>query len=146
LDVVDHLKENKSVLDAVIDVHDKWFNTVGVHPDAELALKTSALGFEEGFIESSLFSFGEFFKAWAGVEDVGNEGKVEFGVALADFAWSNEFAALNLVSFHEHSLCTVHGIGFLHWSKGAAFWGNLVENDGVGFRVGDIFAEVLDSP
>jgi hypothetical protein len=102
-------------LDTVVDVHDEWINTVGVHPDAELTLKTGSLAGEEGFIEGGLFGFGQSLETWAGVEEVGDEGKVKLGVTFADFVGGDEFAAVDLGGFLEHLLGTLVEIFFVQW-------------------------------
>lgn len=113
----------------------------GVQPqseDASLALAFSVKLFNDGLLR--LF---EGLETGPGVEEVGDEGQVELGVAGDHRAWGQVLAASDAVGILEHGLGALQQVGLLQ-GRARTFLGfELVEQDGVVLAVSDVFGEVV---
>ena len=77
------------------------------------------------------------------VEEIGDEGEVELGVAHDDVLGINKLAAADLLGVLEHQLCALQGIGLAQRLEGTDPGHELVEENGVALRVLDVAGEVL---
>jgi hypothetical protein len=79
------------------------------------------------------------------VEEIGDEGKVQFRVAGDEGGGSQEFAAFEFVGVVEDLFGALEQVPGLEWCARAEFWLELVEEDGIIFAIFDIIGEVLYS-
>lgn len=87
----------------------------------------------------------EVRQAGVGVEQVGDKGQVQFGVALHNRTSSDVFAAAQLFSVHEHGLGTFVEVTDLQTSAVAEVGLELVQQHSVAFRVLDVARKVVDA-
>lgn len=113
----------------------------GVEPESEDTGFTLALSIK--VLNLRLLFLGDRLKAGVGVEEVGDEGEIELGVAGNERFGSEELAALEFVGVVKDLLGALEEVAGLEGSAGADVGGELVEEDGIVFGVGDVLAEVV---
>jgi len=138
LDLVEELDEDKTVTEILVEVVNEGVDTKGVHP---VAVSLLLAGLLDNLDLDRL-------EGGAGVEHVGDEGKVELGVTLGNVSGADELAALNLVGLLQHSIGALNLIGD---SKGRVVNSGLgrsalLDQNGVGLRVLDVLGEIVDAP
>jgi len=106
VNLVHDLQDDQTVTQVSEQVVHEGIDAERVHPQGKGTRLAGSLGSKEPFLELGLFGFGEGLEAGVGVEQVGDEGQVELGVAGNNVAGLEELAAAELVSVLEHPLFT----------------------------------------
>jgi len=137
LDLVEELDEDESVTEILVEVVDERVDSEGVHP--------VAVGLLLAVLLDDLDLNG--LQGGAGVEHVGNEGKVELGVTLGNITGTHELAAVDLLGLVKHLVGT---LGVVRDAEGGGvdtgtLGSDLIDQDGVGLGVLDVLSEVVDA-
>ena len=139
------LEQDRAVFQVVEEGHHGGLDVKAVEPEGEDAGFALAFGVE--VFDFLLFFLRDGVEARVVVEEIGDEGEVEFGIAGDERCWSQEFAAwwVEAVGVLEDLLGALVEVGGLQGAAGADVRCELVEEDGVIFAVFDVGGEVLDS-
>jgi len=135
-DLVEELEENNTISKIIIKIVDERFNTETVHP------VSVGLFFASFFNEDLDFDGSEGGPC---VEEVGDEGEIEFLVPLVDVLGRDEFSAVEFFGSLKNHLGSLQQVCFLETVAVAVLGGDLSEKDGIVFGVLDISREVGDA-
>ena len=139
------LQQDGAVFEVVEEGDDGRLDIERVEPEGEDA--GLALAFRVEVFDFLLFFLRDRIQARVIVEEVGDEGEVEFRVAGYEGGWGEEFAAgwVEAVGVLQDLFGSLVEIGRLQWASRADVGCELVEEDGVVFAVFDVVGEILDS-
>jgi hypothetical protein len=139
-DLVVGLQKNGTVAEVVEEGYDGRLNVQTVEPKSEDTSLT--LTFSIKVLDISLLFLSDGIKTRVGVEQVGDESKVELGVTGDERLGGQEFAAVELVGVVKDLFGTLHEVVGLEGGARADFGLELVEKDGVVLAVLDVAREV----
>ena len=139
------LEQDGAVFEVVEEADDCRLDIERVEPECEDAGFALAFGVE--VVDFLLFFLGDGVQAWMVVEEVGDEGEVELGVAGDEGGGCQEFATgwVEAVGVLEDLLGALVEVGGLEGAAGADVGCELIEEDGVVFAIFYVVGEVLDS-
>lgn len=137
------LEEDGAVGEIVEEGVDCRLDVEGVEPEGEDAC--FALAFCVEVFDLGFFFVGDGVEAGMSVEEVGDEGEVEFRVAGDEGLGGEEFAAGELVGVLEDLFGALEEVAVLERGAGAEVRGELVEEDGVIVAFFNVGGEIRDS-
>lgn len=79
-----------------------------------------------------------------GVEQVGDKGKIELGVSGHERLWGQVLAAFDAIGIVEHHFGALHKVVLLEGGQAALVGFQLIQEHGVVFTIGNVFAKVGD--
>jgi len=136
LNLVEELEQDDTISEIFVEVVDEWVDSKRVHPVSE------------GLFLAGLFDLDLEFnglQSWPVIEQVGNEGKIELLVSLANVLGSDEFSALELLGSLEDRLGSLLKVSNLKTVTVAVLGSNLSEKDGVVLGILNVTGEVGDT-
>lgn len=142
-DFIVGLEKDGAVREVVEERVDSRLDVEGIEPKGEDAGFAFAFGvkvFDLGFL-----LVGDGVEAWVGVEEVGDKGEVEFGVAGNEGGRGEKLATGELVGVLKDFFGALVEIAGLERGAGAEVRGELGEEDGVVVAFFDVGGEICDS-
>lgn len=112
-DFIVGLQEDGAVAEVVEEGVDGWLDVERVEPEGEDA--GFAFAFSVEVFDLLFFFFGDGIETGVGVEEVGDEGEVEFGVTGYEGGGREEFAAFEFVGVLENLFSALKEIAGLEW-------------------------------
>ncbi len=142
-DFVVSLEEYATVPKVVEERIYGWLDVERVKPKCEDAGFAFTFCVKVFYFE--LFLFGDGVEAWVGIEEVGDKGKIEFGVSSNERCWGEELATIESVGVLKDLLGTLKKIAGLEGAAAANVWGKLIEEHRVVIAFLNIGREIRDS-
>jgi hypothetical protein len=136
LNLVEELEQDDTISEIFVEVVYEWVDSEGVHPVSEGLLLTGLFDLDLEF---------NGLQSWPVVEQVGNEGKIELLVTLANVLGSDELSALELLGSLEDRLGSLLKVSNLKTVTVAVLGCNLSEKDGVVLGILNVTGEVSDT-
>ena len=119
------LKEYAAVTKIIEERIDSWLNIEGIKPKRK---DTSfAFTFRVKIFYFEFLFFRDRIEAWVGVEEIGDEGKVELRISGYERRWREEFTTIKSVSVLKNLLGALEEVAGLEGAAAANVWSQLVE-------------------